>query len=124
MKLSNSKSVKTHDLVVKVGEYEEPGGRGEMKGRYRNIGAVFENDGRMFIAINSEVLTMGLNYVANPKRQDKVLLSCFEVKKEDADNNKRGNIGTGGERNEASSDKAADKSKAKGQADFDDEIPF
>ena len=103
---------KTHDITIKIGEYEV---NGDKKGRYLNIGSMMEGDNGPFLLLNAYNLPMELNYLANPKRQDKIIASLFEVKTDDERSkgktqDKRGNIGKG--------------DGAQRGPDFDDEIPF
>lgn len=103
---------KTHDITIKIGEYEV---NGDKKGRYLNIGSMMEGDNGPFLLLNAYNLPMELNYLANPKRSDKIIASLFEVKSDDNKpkakaTDKRGNIGKG-------------DSTQRGD-DFGDEIPF
>lgn len=111
-------ATKTHDIAIKVGEYEV---QGEKKNRYKNIGAMMEGDNGPFLLLDTTILGMSVNYVANPKRQERIIVSLFEVKDRDdrgGGNNRqqqskgdaRGNIGRGDDRGDAPA--------------FDDEIPF
>lgn len=103
---------KVADLAIKVGEYEV---NGEKKGRYKNIGAVMQkDDGGEFITIDSTILTMGLNYIANPKRSERVIVSKFEVRDPGA-----------APRSGAPARPAAPRRADSGTpADMDDDIPF
>lgn len=73
-------ATKTHDLVVKIGEYTKDG---EKKNRYENIGSVFENeDGGSFMLLKRTFNPAG---VPNPDNKDSVIVSRFEVKGYEAD---------------------------------------
>lgn len=99
---------KVYDLAVKVGEYES---NGQTKNRYKNIGAIFEkDDGGRYLALDSTIVTMELQYIANPKRSERLLVSLFEEK------------GEGGSAKPTSSP-AASKPKPKLE-DMEDDIPF
>jgi len=69
---------KTYDLAVKVGTYEKGG---ETKNRYLNIGAVLQkDDGGKFILLDRTFNPAG---VPNPDGRSTVIVSLFEVKKEE-----------------------------------------
>lgn len=73
---------KIADISIKVGEYES---NGEKKSRNRAIGKLMRSDdGRQFIILNAEVLNTSLFALANPKRQDSVILNCWEERREGA----------------------------------------
>lgn len=63
---------KSHDLVVKIGEYEK---NGETKGRYENIGSMMQGDNGPFIILKRTFNPAG---VPNPECKDSVIVSCFE----------------------------------------------
>ena len=72
-------SNQTHDLVLKVGEYTYR--TGATKARTKNIGAVYtKDDGSMFLAIDSLVIAMETQYVANKDRSDRVMVSVYPVR--------------------------------------------
>jgi hypothetical protein len=72
-------SKQTHDLVLKVGEYTDR--TGATKARTKNIGAVYtKDDGTMFLAIDSLVIAMETQYVANKDRSDRVMVSVYPVR--------------------------------------------
>jgi hypothetical protein len=95
-------NAKKYDLAVKVGEYEK---NGEKKGRYKNIGTVFEGDKGMYLLLDSTVISMQLFALVNKDRRDSIIVSMFEPKGE-------------GER------KAAGSAAPAAGADPEDEIPF
>lgn len=65
---------KTHDLTVKVGEYQKDG---QTKGRYERIGSIMvADDGNKMILINRTFNPAG---VPNPDNKDSVLVSAFAV---------------------------------------------
>ncbi len=71
-------TTKVYDLAVKVGEYEV---NGEKKARYKNIGAVMQkDDGGEYIVLDSTIVTMELQYLANPKRSERLIVSKFELR--------------------------------------------
>ncbi len=101
----------THDIVIKVGEYTDRAG--QPKARTKNIGALYtKEDGNMFLAIDSTVIAMETQYVANKDRADRMMVSVYPVREE---NERRG-----------SSPSAPAKSAAPASArhDADDDIPF
>lgn len=106
-------TTKTHDIAIKVGEYEV---NGEKKNRYKNIGAMMEGDNGPFLLIDTTVLGMSVNYVANPKRQERIIASLFETKDRDERGGKDGGKGSKGRQ---ISNNPEDR-----RPDFDDEIPF
>ena len=63
---------KTHDLVVKTGEYMK---NGETKSRYENIGSIMMGDNGPFIILKRTFNPAG---VPNPECKDSVIVSCFE----------------------------------------------
>lgn len=63
---------KTHDLVVKTGEYQKGG---ETKSRYENIGTMMMGDNGPFIILKRTFNPAG---VPNPECKDSVIVSCFE----------------------------------------------
>lgn len=78
---------KTHDLVVKTGSYTN--GAGEVKGRYKNVGIMMENDdGGKFLMIDPSVNFAGFN---RQEGKDMVIVSMFEPKTKD------GQTASGGE---------------------------
>ncbi len=73
---------KTGNLTVKVGEYEKDG---NMKGRYKTIGRIMADDkGKEFVLLDATVISMQLFALANPKRQDSIIVSIFRDEKNDA----------------------------------------
>lgn len=79
-------ATKTHDLVVKVGEYTNR--NGETKARYKNIGAVLRNDKGSFIMMDRTFNPAGIN-----SDRESIMISMFEPRSE---NNGGGNSGYGG----------------------------
>ena len=63
---------KSHDLVVKTGEYQK---NGETKSRYENIGTMMIGDNGPFIILKRTFNPAG---VPNPDCKDSVIVSCFE----------------------------------------------
>lgn len=73
-------TMKIKDLAVKTGEYKNS--KGEMKGRYLNVGAVMESDdGGKFIMLNRTFNPAG---VPNPDNRDTVILSMFDPKSDES----------------------------------------
>lgn len=75
---------KTHDLVVKTGEYTDK--HGDKKNRYVNVGQIMKGDNGDFILLNRTFNPAG---VPNPDNRDTVLISKFEVKKEQPNGNQK-----------------------------------
>jgi hypothetical protein len=72
-------TVKTHDLAVKVGSYEKDG---KTKGRYKNVGMILKkDDGGEMILIDP---TFNFAAVTRPEGKDSVIVSKFDVKKEES----------------------------------------
>lgn len=70
---------KVYDLAVKTSSYTTADG--QTKNRYVNVGAIWEkDDGSRFISINRTFNPAG---VPNPDNKEAVLLSQFEVKPRD-----------------------------------------
>jgi len=96
---------KTHDLVVKLGEYTDR--HGQTKAKWLNIGAVFDGQYGPFI-----VLEPHINLAALPRKDGGgVMVSMFD-KREDAPQGSRG------------APPERDPGPLKGGSDFDDDIPF
>jgi hypothetical protein len=66
---------KTHDLAVKVGEYEKDG---QKKGRYENVGAVLESQNGPYILLKKTFNPAGIQ-----DGKESVILSMFPVDKKD-----------------------------------------
>ncbi len=73
--------MKKYDIVATVGTYQK---NGETKGRFKNVGAIMEKDGRLFILLDRIFNPAGL---PNQDNRDSVLLSLFEPKDKDSDYN-------------------------------------
>ena len=73
--------MKKYDIVAKVGEYQK---NGETKGRYLNVGALMEKDGKPFLLLNRTFNPAG---VPNQDNRDTVLLSLYEPKNSSNDYN-------------------------------------
>tara|TARA_Y100000310_G_scaffold123421_1_gene122191 strand:- start:731 stop:1018 length:288 start_codon:yes stop_codon:yes gene_type:complete len=71
----------THDLVVKVGEYEQ---NGQMKGRYLNIGTVMDkgDGGGPFILLKTAFISTQLFMLANKERRDSIIVSIYAKDKD------------------------------------------
>lgn len=69
---------KMFDLAVKTGEYTTASG--ETKGRWQNVGAVFEGDnGGMFVLMSKWFNPAGVPDLSG-RNSESVMLSCFEPK--------------------------------------------
>jgi len=66
---------KTHDLAVKVGEYEKDG---QTKNRYVNIGMILEkDDGGRFMLLNRSFNPAGVPF---KEGSETIMVSMFSVK--------------------------------------------
>jgi len=66
---------KTHDLAVKVGEYEKDG---QTKNRYQNIGMILEkDDGGRFMLLNRSFNPAGVPF---KEGSETIMVSMFSVK--------------------------------------------
>ena len=107
-------TTKKYDIAVKTGSYTDS--QGNEKARYKNIGAVWEkDDGGTYLALDSTIVAMELQYIANPKRSERIICSMFEPRD--------------GEKKPASKPAAQSgaPAKPKGESGFDDmvdDIPF
>ena len=73
-------SRKVFDLAVKTGEYQTQAG--EKKGRYQNVGSVFEgDDGRQFIMLARWFNPAGVVDLSG-KGGDSVILGMFEPREQ------------------------------------------
>ena len=73
-------SRKVYDLAVKTGEYTTQAG--EKKGRYQNVGSVFEgDDGRQFIMLARWFNPAGVVDLSG-KGGDSVILGMFEPREQ------------------------------------------
>jgi hypothetical protein len=70
---------KKYDLAVKTGEYEK---NGEKKGRYKNIGTVFEGEKGPYLLLDASIISMQLFALVNKDRRDSIIVSMFEPKGE------------------------------------------
>ena len=69
---------KTHDLTVKVGEYQKGG---ETKGRYENVGQILSDGDNKLLLLKRTFNPAG---VPNPDDKDSVILSVFPVREQGA----------------------------------------
>jgi hypothetical protein len=73
-------STKLYDLVVKTGEYTS---NGETKGRYENVGSMMQGDSGQFLILKRTFNPAG---VSNPDNKDSIIISCFEPKDQQQQN--------------------------------------
>lgn len=109
---------KIKDIAVKTGEYQDRN-TGENKGRYLNVGALMKNDdGSLFILLQRTFNPAGIN-----SDRDTVLLSCFDLRDDNAP--QQGN-GGGQQREQQPSGGSSSRPGAnrQQQSDMDDSIPF
>lgn len=112
---------KTHDLVVKLGEYQDR--NGETKGRWKNIGSVLKmDDGGTCLVLDRTFNPAG---VPNPEARDTVLVSVFPV---DRDQNAASGATRSAQTRPQASGVAGSRPGARqasgGSESFDDDIPF
>lgn len=67
---------KVYDMAVKTGSYQKDG---ETKNRYENIGSVMKGDDGSFLILKRTFNPAG---VPNPDNKDSVIVSLFEVDKQ------------------------------------------
>lgn len=107
-------TTKKYDIAVKVGSYTDT--QGNEKARYKNIGAVWQkDDGGTYLALDSTIVTMELQYIANPKRSERIICSMFEPRDGEKPASK------------PAAQSSASATKPKGDSGFDDmadDIPF
>lgn len=114
---------KTHDIVAKVGEYTDR--QGQTKPSYKNVGALMQGDNGPFLMLDRTFNPAGMPIDG----RGNVILSCFEPRQQDGQQN-------GGQRQQDSGTRyqtGYDAQKPHGGAqaggantrpEFDDEIPF
>jgi hypothetical protein len=101
---------KTHDIVCKVGEYQDRR-TGETKSRWLNVGSLMRNDdGGVFMMLDRTFNPAG---VPNPDGRSNVLLSCFVPREQ-----RQGSGGQGGGQEQPT------QNGATANSGYDDEIPF
>lgn len=113
-------TTKKYDIAVKVGSYTD--NQGNDKARYKTIGAVWEKeDGGTYLALDSTIITMELQYLCNPKRSERIVCSMFEPR----DGGEKPSRPPAGQGKAAQSEAAPPKTKSgAGFDDMADDIPF
>lgn len=109
---------KVYDLAVKTGSYTDRDGNA--KGRYVNVGAVWEkDDGSQFTTINRTFNPAG---VPNPENKESIIISRFEVKPR----NGEGGQAAAPRQQQAPAQAPAPRPAPTGGGfdDMDDDIPF
>ena len=71
-----------YDIVATVGTYKN--NQGETKNKYKNVGAVMEKDGRMFMLLDRTFNIAGL---PNPDNKESAILGMYPPKDKDSDYN-------------------------------------
>jgi len=108
-------TTKIYDLAVKTGEYTDR--EGKTKGRYQNVGAIFEkDDGGKFIMLERWFNPAG---VPNPDNRSNLLLSMFPPRDSDGQPQQRQQTQ---QRQAAPAQRPAPQQQ--GNAPIDDDIPF
>lgn len=105
---------KTHDLAVKVGEYES---NGETKSRYENVGSLMQGDNGPFI-----LLKRSFNPAGVPSKGDQVAISCFEPRDSQGQRQGGNQNRQGGNGNQTR--QGGQQQQQRGGYDADEEIPF
>lgn len=71
-------SKKTHDLIVKMGEYQSGG---ETKARWRNVGSVIQTDKGAAVLLNRDFNPAG---VPGNEDRDSILISVMKADRDNA----------------------------------------
>lgn len=98
---------KTHDLLVKVGEYQTRDG--QTKARYETVGALMQGDRGPFL-----MLKRTFNPAGVPSDRDTILISAFEPRDQNDGANRQQDRGSN----------ARPSGQSSGRPDFDDDIGF
>lgn len=101
---------KVYDMVVKTGSYQKDG---ETKNRYENIGSVMKSDDGSFLILKRTFNPAG---VPNPENKDSLIVSLFEVDKQ--------NKPQQSQQQQAPQQQQAQQSQQGYDNNFDDDIPF
>jgi|694.fasta_scaffold17039_7 hypothetical protein len=110
---------KTHDLTIKTGEYTDK--TGATRARTRNVGALYQrDDGSVFVALDSLIVTMEAQYLANPDRADRVMISAYAPR----DEKPAAPAPAPAQNARPAAERPAAPAKPAPRVDFDDEIPF
>jgi hypothetical protein len=110
---------KTHDVSLKIGEYTD--NQGATKARRKQSGTLFQReDGSLCVGIDSTLITMEAQYIANPKRNSLVYLDLYPIK-DDEQPQQRRNTAT---QQQAAPQQQAASAKPAASPEFNDEIPF
>jgi hypothetical protein len=96
---------KKYDLVVKVGEYTD--GQGQTKGRFKNIGAMMENDKGPYILLDRTFNPAG---VGGNESRESIIVSLYEPRQDG-----------GGQQAHSAAKANAYQPAAR---DLDDDVPF
>lgn len=96
---------KKYDLVVKVGEYTD--GQGQTKGRFKNIGAMMENDKGPYILLDRTFNPAG---VGGNESRESIIVSLYEPRQD-----------VGGQQAHSAAKANAYQPAAR---DLDDDVPF
>jgi hypothetical protein len=108
---------KISDLAVKTGEYEKDG---ETKGRYENVGSMWENDeGEQMLSLKRTFNPAG---VPNPGDRDSVIISMFEPRQQNGGGNSGNSRDSGNSRGQQLEQSRG--SKPAPRRDEGDDIPF
>ena len=103
-----------YDLAVKTGEYTDRDGN--TKGRYENIGKVFQGTDGFFMILKRTFSPAG---VPNPEDRDSVMVSMFEPREHGSPQAPQGGRHEGSAPQQGGSQPAP-----QGGGAFDDPIPF
>lgn len=109
---------KIKDLAVKTGSYTD--NQGQEKGRYQNVGSLMRgDDGNEFIVLHRWFNPAG---VPNPENRDSVLISCFEPKQQQQQQQGWGQPQQPRQQQHGGYNRNAPVNQ--GQQNFDSDVPF
>lgn len=124
-------SKKVYDLAVKVGSYRDR--EGNEKARWKTIGSEWENeDGGRFLVLDSTIVAMEVQWVANPEHKERIMVSKFDSNRGQGQGQQRGQNSAQAAQSQqgapapqaASQTPPAQRQGKSGFDDMDDDIPF
>lgn len=112
---------KSHDLAVKTGSFTD--NNGDTKGRYVNVGAVWQkDDGSEFVTL---LRTFNPAGVPNPENKDSIVISRFEVRAREGQQGGQAPAPVQAQTPQRQQrPQAPAQAPTGGFADMDDDIPF
>lgn len=106
-------ATKKYDLAVKTGEYTNRDG--ETKGRYKNIGSIWQGDNGFYMVLDRTFNPAGVPF---KEGSDSIFVSMFEPRQDDGGGQRQGGGG------QQQRQQAPAQRQAAPQQDLDDDIPF